>query len=310
MQLTFSIVTPSFNRFGFIEKTIQSVLRQEYSALDYIVVDGESTDGTLDILEKYNTDSRFSYISEKDQGMYDAINKGFERATGDILAYINTDDRYFPWTLSVVERFFREHEDVDFVYGDTLVRSYPEGHSRLHLYIPTPTDWLRACLLFAQPTVFFRRKCFQAIGVLSKDVRLVADCEYWLRLAEAGFTFRKIHEFLAIETNHQDTLRDRYMKQIEDEKRLLFDTYSRGMYRNNAVRSVILNTEALGRILLYSAFIAKSRGFLGFLPWWSFFLENYRVEKGWLKFISEKLNRRPINWSVKESETVFSERGE
>lgn len=310
MRLRFSIVTPSYNRAEFIEETIQSVLGQEYNDLDYIVVDGASTDETLAILEKYNTDIRFAYISEKDQGMYDAINKGFERATGDILAYINTDDRYFPWTLSVVERFFREHAEVDLVYGDTLVRSYPEGHSNFHMYIPTPANWLRACLLFAQPTVFFRRKCLQVAGAFSKDVRLIADCEYWLRLAEEGFTFRKIHEFLAIETNHQNTLRERHLKQIEDEKRFLFDTYSRGMFRTNAVRKIILNTEALGRILLYSAFIAKSRGFLGFLPWWSFFLEKYRVEKSWLKFISEKLNRGPINWSVKESGTVFSERGE
>ncbi|HVO67352.1 MAG TPA: glycosyltransferase, partial [Syntrophales bacterium] len=94
------IVTPSFNRAALIEATIESVLKQTYKNMEYIVVDGGSTDGTLEILEKYRKEGKLKYISEPDNGMYDAINKGFRMASGEILAYLNSDDIYFPWTIS------------------------------------------------------------------------------------------------------------------------------------------------------------------------------------------------------------------
>lgn len=301
MKNKFSIVTPSYNRKDFIEQTIVSVLEQSYSYLEFTVVDGASTDDTLVILEKYKEDTRFSYISEKDHGMYDAINKGFRRATGDILAYINTDDRYFPWTLEVVDRFFRENEEVDFVYGDTLVQCIPENLYKLHLFVPVPVDWLRSCLLIAQPTVFFRRRCFEEVGPFGKDVQLLGDCEYWLRLLEKGFKARKIHEVLAIEINHESTLRSLYRSKIEEEKSILFNTYSRGIYRNNSIRSLVRFTEALGRFVLYSALIAKSRGLLDFVPSWSNFLKAYTVEKSWSSYVRNKLKRGPVYWTINKS---------
>jgi glycosyltransferase involved in cell wall biosynthesis len=298
MNNKFSIVTPSYNRKNFIEQTIVSVLEQSYQNLEFTVVDGASTDETLFILEKYTEDTRFSYISEKDDGMYDAINKGFCRATGDILAYINTDDRYFPWTLEVVDRFFSENDEVDFVYGDTLVQCIPENLYKLHLFVSVPVDWLRSCLLIAQPTVFFRRRCFEEVGLFRKDVQLLGDCEYWLRLLEKGFKARKIHEVLAIEMNHDSTLRSLYKSKIEEEKRFLFNTYSRGIYRKNSIRRLVRFTEALGRFALYSAFIAKSSGLLDFVPSWSNFLKAYTVEKSWSSYVRNKLKRGPVYWTI------------
>ena len=112
-----SIVTPTYNRVGYIEDTVLSVLSQSYKHIEYIVMDGGSADNTVGVLEEYRKrDVRLTYASEKDDGMYDAINKGFARATGDILAYINSDDLYAPGVFEAVVAYFEKHPDVDVVY--------------------------------------------------------------------------------------------------------------------------------------------------------------------------------------------------
>lgn len=304
MRPKFSIITPSYNRADFITQTITSVLTQEYDNLEYIVIDGDSTDSTSSILDAYTHDARFSYISEPDSGMYDAINKGLSRASGDIIAYINTDDYYFPWTLDVVAKYFMEHEHVDMVYGDSMVCTCGAEQVRLNMFIPTPADWLRACLLFAQPTVFIRRRAVEAVGMFAQDVRLVADCEYWVRLCEQKFVMRKINEFLAVETNHPATLRDQYAQQIEAEKAFIFDKYSRGIYRLQPVRKAVLTAEALARVLLYLVLIGKSRGFFPFIPWWTNFLQAYRLSKSWSSFLREKMKLGIVLWDIHKTDST------
>lgn len=114
--LKISIITPCYNMEKFIEGTILSVLNQNYPNLEYIIIDGASTDRTLEIIEKYK-DRISLIISEPDKGMYDAINKGLSRATGDIMAYINADDQYLPGTLSLVNRLFSKFKNVDWISG-------------------------------------------------------------------------------------------------------------------------------------------------------------------------------------------------
>ena len=112
-----SIVTPSYNQDRYIEETIRSVLLQDYPQIEYTIVDGGSTDNTVSIIRKYE-DQLSWWVSEKDQGQTDAINKGFARAKGDILAWINSDDTYEPGVFTAAVKYFREHPNVGMIYGD------------------------------------------------------------------------------------------------------------------------------------------------------------------------------------------------
>src|SRR5664279_1773877 len=112
-----TVVTPSFNQGQFIRETIDSVFQQDYPQLEYIIIDGGSTDGTVEILKSYQ-DSRFRWISEKDQGQSDAINKGLRLSRGDVLTFINSDDLLLPGAISEVVDYFEKHAEVDALFGD------------------------------------------------------------------------------------------------------------------------------------------------------------------------------------------------
>jgi glycosyltransferase involved in cell wall biosynthesis len=197
-----SIVTPSYNQGRFIETTIQSVLSQNYPNLEYFVMDGGSTDETVKILKRY--ESRFTFwTSEKDGGQSHAINKGFARSTGDILAWINADDIYLKDSFAYAARFFREHPRTMMLYGGWQV--VDEGGRVIESRKARKFDLREAFFedsLIGQPAVFFRKEFFQKIGWLDEALQYVMDYDLWLRGA-MKVEMRRTPRALAAFRRHQ-----------------------------------------------------------------------------------------------------------
>jgi len=194
MSNRISIVTPSFNQVDFIERTIRSVLNQGYDNLEYIIVDGGSTDGTVEILKKYG--GKIKWISEKDNGQTEAINKGMRMVTGEIMAYLNSDDTYEKNTFNIVAKYFEGKPRAMIVYGkgryvdknDKYIGDYPtDGVS---------FDILKNKCPICQPGVFWRRKLMNDIGLFDESLKYGMDYDYWIRTAKK-FEFNYIDKYLA-----------------------------------------------------------------------------------------------------------------
>jgi glycosyltransferase involved in cell wall biosynthesis len=179
-----SIVTPSLNQAEFIEQTILSVRDQDYPNIEHIVIDGGSSDGTLAILKKY---PHLVWLSEPDDGQSSAINKGFKRTKGDIVAWLNSDDVYLPGAVSAAVAFLGAHPETFLVYGD-----YREIDScGVVTGVVRARDFdfdyeLNVRNVLPQPSVFFRRGVFERVGCLSEKYHYAFDVEYWIRIAHAG----------------------------------------------------------------------------------------------------------------------------
>jgi glycosyltransferase involved in cell wall biosynthesis len=198
-----SIVTPSLNQGAYLERTVLSVLDQEYPNLEYIVVDGGSTDDSVSILERY--DDRIAYwVSEPDRGQAHAINKGLARATGSIVAYVNSDDYYLPGALHEAARHFVE-PGVDWVAGACRYE-YPDGSLETLFRPVAPTgsrrSWIREIWYVPQTSSFWRREVFDWHGGVREDLSYVFDTEFGLRLALAGVRPHVIERTLAVRYVH------------------------------------------------------------------------------------------------------------
>ena len=183
-----SIVTPSYNQAAFIEETIRSVLLQGYPDLEYIVIDAGSTDGSLDVIGKY--ESWFSYwVSESDNGQSHAINKGWNKATGDILTWINSDDLYEKNAFKMVAEFFGKQDNSDMVYGNCKVI---DGNGNFIKNSPVMPFSLEALVcnkwFISQPATFVKKRVLESIGGLDEELQLVMDWELWLRIALNGYS--------------------------------------------------------------------------------------------------------------------------
>ena len=225
-RLRISIVSPSFNQVPFVARAIESVLGQEGDfELDYHIVDGGSTDGTLDVIARYA--GRLSWVSEPDQGQADAINKGLARAAGDVVGWLNTDDVLAPGALSRVAAAFRDHPRTEWVHGkcdiidreDRVVRAwltaYKDWRCRRYTY--------RRLLLenfLSQMTVFWRRRVHGEIGFLDTTLNMAFDYDLWLRLARRGdpvYLPERIASFRWYETSKSGAS---YRRQFEEDYRV------------------------------------------------------------------------------------------
>lgn len=178
-----SIITPSYNQGEFIEETIRSVLNQNYKNLEYIIIDGGSSDNSVDIIKKYENDLTY-WVSEKDNGQSHAINKGFELATGDIIAWINSDDTYCEGAFEAVSEYFINHYDCQWLAGNILLMD-KKGHAYIRKY-PNSSPLLERLAMFSsfQPNVFLRRSILTEIGYPKEDFHMTMDYEWYCRIAE------------------------------------------------------------------------------------------------------------------------------
>jgi glycosyltransferase involved in cell wall biosynthesis len=178
-----SIVTPSYNQAPFLEETIRSVLDQDYSDLEYIIVDGGSTDGSLEIINRY-TDRLAWWVSEPDRGQTDAINKGFQQAHGDILAWLNSDDTYLPQALSRAVSYLQAQPDIAMVYGDA---NLIDGSGNVIGKFPArQTNYRRlrrGYVHIPQQAAFFRADLWRKVGPLDPSFYFAMDYDLWVRLA-------------------------------------------------------------------------------------------------------------------------------
>jgi len=201
-----TIITPSFNQGTFIERTIRSVLDQGYENLEYMIVDGGSTDDSVDVIRRYE-DSLAWWVSEPDEGQTDALNKGLRRATGDIVAYINSDDYYLPGAFDVAVGGL-ERSTKRWLAGACR---YVDQHGELEdVWRPAPPWtqrrqwWLLDPWGVPQAATFWRRDVFEELGYFRQDMHYVFDTEYGLRLAYAGHMPEMVEPELAVRVIHPE----------------------------------------------------------------------------------------------------------
>jgi len=179
-----TIITPSYNQSDFLEATIQSVLDQTYPNIEYFIIDGGSTDGSVDLIRNYQ-DKLSGWISEPDKGQTDAINKGFSMATGDIIAWLNSDDTYYPHAVQEAAAFLDEHPDVGMVYGDA---NFIDSQGRVIGRFPAAQTSLRQLrrgyVHIPQQAAFFKKSLWNQVAPLDPEFFFAMDYDLWVRLAQ------------------------------------------------------------------------------------------------------------------------------
>ncbi len=195
------IVTPTYNMAGFLEETITSVLSQDYPNLDYVVMDGGSKDGTVEILRKY--DGKIRWCSERDNGQGDAINKGWHALSGDIFAFLNADDTYLPNALSTIAGHFKRNPGVGMIYGEAY---HVDVNGKILDRYPTqPFDLqtLNNQCYVCQPAAFLLREAYANAGMIDVNMHFALDYDLWMRVAKM-YGVRKVDDYLATSRMHLD----------------------------------------------------------------------------------------------------------
>jgi GT2 family glycosyltransferase len=194
---TVAIVTPSYNTGRHIGDCVRSVLEQDGPTIDYIVMDGGSTDGTVEVLKSFGP--RLRWVSQKDKGQSDAINRGFAQTQGEILGWLNSDDTYAPGAIRAAAEFFRDNPEIDILYGDA---TYTDVHGRhiancVHVEPYSRRRLFHYSDFLVQPATFFRRRIFDAVGGVDASIHWAMDYDLWLRMVAHGAKVAYLPKVLA-----------------------------------------------------------------------------------------------------------------
>jgi glycosyltransferase involved in cell wall biosynthesis len=250
-----------------LELTLSSVAAQSYPHIEHIVIDGGSSDGTVEMLERFRSAVPLRWLSEPDSGMYAAINKGISLARGTVLSYLNSDDLYLPWSIERAVSAL-DSSGADLAFGDLFVlvrrggrarranlQFYPRFHPRVYAHE----------LTLGQPTVFWRRRVTDLLGGFDDRMRYCGDFEYWLRTAIAGFRYTHVREVLAVAVEHEAAL---------------------SMLHGDEIRSEIEQTRARYADSLKPRKLARLRGLMQIAHW-----------RGQVILLRANLRRqRPSDW--------------
>jgi len=178
-----SVITPAYNTGRFIEQAILSVKNQDYSNIEHIIVDGKSTDNTLDIIEKYEKSYNLRWVSERDSGSVEAMNKGFAMAKGDIVAWLDADNYYNPGAIKKIAKLFIQDPELEIVYGNVFILG---KNQRLHIAVHPinfNTTLLKGCSAVPpQPGAFFKKELFFRVGGFNPDYKVAYDYDFWLKV--------------------------------------------------------------------------------------------------------------------------------
>lgn len=197
-----SIITPTYNNLSYLRRNVLSIKDQQTrSEIEHIIIDGGSTDGTREFLSDLNDDFRMRWISEKDRGMYHALNKGLEMASGDIIGHLNSDEQYLPETLTKVTQIFEENPHIDIIYGHCIFIN-PDGDPVCFRKSYTPKWYLiRASYLYLMTcTTFFRRKIIEKGFRYQEDLKSIGDEEFFCSILRSGIKGKVVNHYFAVFT--------------------------------------------------------------------------------------------------------------
>ncbi len=242
-----SLVTPSFNHAKFLPRTIQSVLSQRYPNLEYIVIDGGSSDDSVDIIRRF-APSLAHWVSERDSGQSEAINKGLEYATGDIVGWLNSDDTLAPKALWRIAEAYQRWPDADLVYGHTCLIDTDDKVIKRLVAVPTNARELirYSRNIWSQPGTTWRRRLQEKIGLLDQNLHYAMDHDFWIRAALAG-NLRCIPYHLANLRNHPATKSNLFTDRFRQEQQLLDAQY--GVEYHDSIHRIAFKMIKIARAL-------------------------------------------------------------
>ena len=248
-----SVVTPSYNQAAFLEETLRSVISQREFVHEYLVLDGGSDDGSVDIIRRYQQHLDF-WVSEPDKGQCDAIHRGFSRCTGDVLYWINSDDVLLPGALEKVHAAYDVDPSLDVVSGWGV--AIDGGGRIIKMKRPVHDSPWWGCLGYLrvnQPCTFFRRALYEEVGGLDLDLHCVLDTELWYRMFRAGSTWGGIDDYVAAYRLHDGAKGSVLQQRYKQERAILKEKYPDLVDRKMA--------HTLGRLAYYTAQLASGRTF-------------------------------------------------